>query len=185
MNQALEVDVNTAKQWISDGQAVLVDVRENDEFVAEHVPGAKLNPLSIFDPAAVAREAKDGNQKILLMCRSGKRASDALVRLKNATSAQAYCVSGGIVAWKNAGFETKALANAPISIMRQVQIVAGSLVVVGIILGEAVSPTFRLVSAFVGAGLVFAGATGTCGLAAVLSFMPWNRCVRDCAPQKS
>jgi hypothetical protein len=58
---------------------------------------------------------------------------------------------------------------------RQVQIAAGSMVVLGVILGVTVSPLFYALSGFVGAGLVFAGVTGTCGLASVLRLMPWNR----------
>jgi hypothetical protein len=59
--------------------------------------------------------------------------------------------------------------------MRQVQIAAGSMVVLGVLLGAFVTPGFYLLSGFVGAGLVFAGVTGTCGLARVLRMMPWNR----------
>jgi hypothetical protein len=59
--------------------------------------------------------------------------------------------------------------------MRQVQIAAGSMIVLGVVLGMLVAPGFYLLSGFVGAGLVFAGVTGTCGLASVLRLMPWNR----------
>ena len=180
MGNALEVDVATAKSWIDSGNATLIDVRERDEFAAEQVPGAELCPLSTFDPSSIARQGANAGKKILLMCRSGGRSINALARLKSVAAVDAYSVSGGITAWKNAGYDVKRLQKAPISIMRQVQIVAGTMVLTGIILGEFVSPWFRLLAAFFGAGLVFAGVSGTCGLAAVLSLMPWNRAVMRC-----
>ena len=60
-------------------------------------------------------------------------------------------------------------------IMRQVQITAGSLVVISVVLGLAVQTAFLGLAAFVGAGLVFAGSTGWCGMARLLAIMPWNR----------
>jgi hypothetical protein len=59
--------------------------------------------------------------------------------------------------------------------MRQVQIATGSLVVAGTALAVAVSPWFILLAGFVGAGLVFAGTTGFCGMARLLARMPWNK----------
>ena len=66
----------------------------------------------------------------------------------------------------------------PIEIMRQVQITAGSLVVIGVVLAFTVAPAFIALSAFVGAGLVFAGVSGWCGMAKLLALMPWNRPAR-------
>jgi Protein of unknown function (DUF2892) len=64
---------------------------------------------------------------------------------------------------------------APLPIMRQVQIAAGSLVLLGIRLAVLASPWFMALSAFVGAGLIVAGITGVCGMASLLRHMPWNR----------
>ena len=58
--------------------------------------------------------------------------------------------------------------------MRQVQIVAGSLVALGVALGVLVSPWMLILPAFVGCGLVFAGVSGWCGMARLLAVMPWN-----------
>jgi len=66
--------------------------------------------------------------------------------------------------------------------MRQVQITAGSLVVLGIVLAVLYSPWFMALSAFVGAGLVFAGVSGFCGMANLLAFMPWNRPLKSAVP---
>ena len=59
--------------------------------------------------------------------------------------------------------------------MRQVQIAAGSLVLLGLGLCSWVAPAWILLSWFVGAGLVFAGISGFCGMARLLALMPWNR----------
>lgn len=88
---------------------------------------------------------------------------------------ESYILEGGIDAWKKAGLPVAFDRKAPIPTMRQVQIVAGSLVVLGTVLGATVAPAFYALSAFVGAGLVFAGVTGFCGMERVLALMPWNR----------
>jgi rhodanese-related sulfurtransferase len=84
-------------------------------------------------------------------------------------------LAGGILAWQQAGLPVEKDAKAPIDVMRQVQITAGSLVMLGVALGWFVSPWFFILSAFVGAGLAVAGITNTCGMAMMLSKMPWNR----------
>lgn len=63
----------------------------------------------------------------------------------------------------------------PLPLMRQVQIAAGALILLGVVLGYAVNSGFFLLSGFVGAGLTFAGLTGFCGMARLLAVMPWNR----------
>ena len=87
----------------------------------------------------------------------------------------ASTLQGGIDAWKKAGLPVTVDRTAPIPVMRQVQIAAGGLVVLGAVLGATVAPAFYLLSGFVGAGLVFAGTTGFCGMARILEMMPWNR----------
>lgn len=88
----------------------------------------------------------------------------------------AYVLDGGLDGWKKAGLATRADRKAPLEIMRQVQITAGSIVVAGAILAATVNPAFIWLSAFIGAGLaVFAGSTGWCGMAKMLAVMPWNR----------
>lgn len=172
---ATEIDVQEAKRWLDQGAAVLIDVRESDEFAGEHIPGATLVPLSRFDPA----KAQAPGKKVVLQCRSGKRSLDALRMLGAAAgSVEAYSMKGGIIAWKEAGLpvETGGRAGAvPISVMRQVQITAGSMVLAGSVLSATVSPWFLILTGFFGAGLLFSGLSGTCPMANMLSFMPWNR----------
>ena len=73
------------------------------------------------------------------------------------------------------GLPTAVNKGAPLELMRQVQIAAGSLVLIGVLMGSMVHPGFFGLSAFVGAGLTFAGVSGWCGMARLLSVMPWNR----------
>jgi rhodanese-related sulfurtransferase len=67
------------------------------------------------------------------------------------------------------------LKGAPLPLMRQVQIAAGSLVLLGLVLSNVVAPPWILLTWFVGAGLTFAGISGFCGMARLLAAMPWNR----------
>jgi rhodanese-related sulfurtransferase len=163
------IDPVRAKRLIDEG-AVLVDIREADERARERVPGARHNPLSRL--AAV--EAHDA-RAVIFHCRSGARTAANASRLEAAAGCQAYILEGGIDAWKKAGLPVATDASQPIEIMRQVQIAAGSLVLLGLALGAWVAPAFLGLAAFVGAGLVFAGTSGWCGMAKLLALMPWNR----------
>lgn len=166
------IDVAGAKRLIDAG-AILIDVREADEHAREHVRGARhqaLSKLSAIDTAGAAA--------VIFHCRSGARTAANASRLAGATDCDAYILEGGIDAWKKAGLPVATDARQPIEIMRQVQITAGSLVVLGVVLGIWVAPAFLALSAFVGVGLVFSGASGWCGMAKLLGLMPWNRAVR-------
>ena len=165
-------DVAKARQLVAEG-AVLVDVREPDERAREHIPGTQHAPLS-----SLQRVEATGAMAVIFHCRSGARTGAHAARLGEAAGCEAYLLEGGLEAWKRAGLPVATDRKQPIEIMRQVQIVAGSLVVLGVVLGLWIAPSFFAVSAFVGAGLVFAGSTGWCGMAKLLALMPWNRTVR-------
>lgn len=153
--------------------AMLVDVREPDEHLRERIPGARNLPLSRLD--AIETQAQAG-QPLLFHCRSGARTAGRAAHLATvAAGCEAYIVEGGIDAWKRAGLPVAKDASQPLELQRQVQIAAGSMVVLGVVLGWLVSPWFFGLSAFVGSGLVFAGVTGFCGLARLLRVLPWNR----------
>jgi rhodanese-related sulfurtransferase len=162
-------------QRLRTGHAVLIDVREADEFARRHVPGALSRPLSTFEAAHLKIEpAKD----VVFTCRSGMRTEANCGRLATAVEGEAFVLQGGLDAWALAGLPVKEDRQAPLEIMRQVQITAGMLVLTGVLLGFIVHPAFFGLSAFVGAGLTFAGATGFCGMARLLQAAPWNRPVR-------
>ena len=166
-----EIDALTLKGQLDRGECVLVDVREPGEHAREHIAGARLVPLASLDPAKLADAPV---RRIVLHCASGSRSARGAARLAAAGLDVAH-LAGGLPSWIQAGLPVVENRNAPIPIMRQVQIVAGSLVLAGAALGTFVHPGFYAMSAAVGAGLVFAGATGFCGMAAVLSHLPYNR----------
>jgi rhodanese-related sulfurtransferase len=103
------------------------------------------------------------------------RTAGACDRLAARVSSPAYVLKGGVDAWAKLGLPLTVDEKAPLEIMRQVQIVAGLLVLTGVILGFVVAPGWFGLSAFVGAGLTFAGVTGFCGMARLLMLAPWNR----------
>jgi rhodanese-related sulfurtransferase len=166
------IEPKAAHAWLERGEAMLIDVREPDEHAREHIAGVRLAPLSRFDPQALSNER---GRIAVFHCSSGNRTTQAAARLLGAGFADAYQLEGGIQGWKRAGLPVIADRRAPLPIMRQVQIVAGSLVLLGIVLALLVSPWFMALSAFVGAGLIVAGVTGFCGMANLLLHMPWNR----------
>ncbi len=119
-----------------------------------------------------ARGANSG--PVYLLCASGIRATKAAEQLKRAGLDDVVVVEGGTNAWAAAGLPV-VRGRKTISIERQVRIGAGTLVLIGTGLGWFVHPAFFILSAFVGAGLVFAGVTDICGMAIVLAKAPWNR----------
>ena len=155
--------------------AMLIDIRETDEFEREHVTGAVHAPLSSFN--RVPLKLPDG-RAVIFTCRTGNRTGVNCERLAACVTGEAFVMEGGLDAWKAHGLATKADRSKPIELMRQVQMTAGGLILIGAALGPLVHPAFWGLSAFVGAGLLFAGATGFCGMARLLAAMPWNRSAR-------
>lgn len=168
-----DVPPATVDAWIRAGEAILIDVREDFEHASEHIPSAEHVPLPKVDPAELAR-AHPG-KRIVFQCRTGKRSHSAASRCAS-LGEHAFHLAGGIEAWKAAGLPVERAARAPrLDIMRQVQLVAGSLVGLGTLLAALVSPWFLMIPGFVACGLVFAGLSGWCGMAKLLAKMPWNR----------
>ncbi|MBE4871541.1 rhodanese family protein [Enterobacter bugandensis] len=160
-----------ANALIKEG-AKLIDIRDPDEYAREHIPAARSIPL---DSLPGGLNAAPG-EMVIFHCQSGTRTSNNAARLAQAAlPAQAFVVEGGIQGWKQAGLLSVEDKSQPLPLMRQVQIAAGLLILCGVVLGYSVSSGFFLLSGFVGAGLLFAGVTGFCGMARLLKVMPWNR----------
>ncbi|MCW1402045.1 rhodanese family protein [Novosphingobium sp. MW5] len=157
---------------LSAGRAVLVDIREADEFARAHVPGARSQPLSAWEQAHLT---VDPDADVIFTCRTGMRTAGACDRLAARVSGEAFVLDGGLDAWTKAGLPVIEDSKAPMEINRQVQITAGLMILTGVVLGFLVSPLWFGLSGFVGAGLTFAGLSGTCAMARVLMLMPWNR----------
>jgi len=160
---------------LKDGRAVLVDIRGPDEFARRHIRGAVSRPLS---SAQTPRLEAEPGQEVVFTCRSGMRTAANSDRLAAACHGEAFVLEGGVDGWAAAGLPVVEDRKAPLELMRQVQIGAGLLVVAGVALGSTVHPAFFGISAFVGAGLTLAGATGFCGMARLLKLAPWNAAVR-------
>jgi rhodanese-related sulfurtransferase len=172
MSNLKTVSPDRAAELIRSG-AVLVDIREADEHAREHIPGAQHHALSRIDAKTPVHA---GDDVLIFHCRSGARTKGNAARLAAAApKCDIYVLEGGLDAWKKAGLPVALDRGQPIDIMRQVQIAAGSLVLLGAVLGFLVAPGFYALSAFVGAGLLFSGASGYCGMARLLAVMPWNR----------
>ncbi|HZP08481.1 rhodanese family protein [Methyloceanibacter sp.] len=157
-----------AKRLMTQG-ATLVDIRERDEHAREYIAGARNVPLTALDGLTGV------TAPVIFHCRAGKRTADNAERLRQAARCEAYIVEGGIEGWKQAGLPVVLDKSRPIELNRQVMIAAGGLVLAGVLLGAVVDSAFYAFSGLIGAGLVFAGVSGFCGLAKLLALMPWNR----------
>ena len=153
----------------------LLDVRTPAEYQALHVDFAQNVPLDRLDPAQIIH-ARNGSkdEPLYIVCQSGGRSKKACEQFHQAGFTQAVNVEGGTLACDAAGL-SMVRGKKVMSLERQVRIAAGSLVLTGVILGWFVHPYCFGISAFVGAGLVFAGITDTCGMGMMLAKMPWNR----------
>lgn len=144
----------------------IVDVRTADEYLQEHIPGSLNIPLD-----RIAQEAAklNGQPEIILSCRSGKRAQEAQNVLYALGCRNLKVLEGGLLGWKAAKLPTRALKKG-FSMMQQVQLIVGSMVLVG-----TLYKPFWILALIAGLGLLTAGLTNTCLLATILSKMPWNR----------
>ena len=153
----------------------LIDVRTPVEFREVHATCARNVPLDSLDPAAVM-EARNGtaDRPLYVICKSGNRSSQAVEKFLQAGFTNVLSVDGGTTAWEQANLPVQRGKKA-VSLERQVRIAAGFLVLIGGLLAIFVHPYFAGLAAFVGAGLMFAGITDTCGMGMLLAKMPWNQ----------
>ena len=154
----------------------LLDVRTPVEFAEVHVPQARNIPLDEINPKELAGAGKiRKDQPVYLLCRSGQRATKAAEKFAKEGFAAPIVIEGGTLAWIEANLPVTRGKAKVISLERQVRIAAGALVFSGVTLGWFVHPGFFGLSAFVGAGLVFAGITDFCGMGLLLAKCPWNK----------
>jgi len=154
------------------GATSVIDVRTGPEFDGEHIPGSRLIPLDQIEKRA--DEVRAAPAPRLLLCHSGRRAAMAGKSLEKLHVAGLSVVEGGIDAYARAGGRT-VKGTGRMSLERQVRMVAGAMVLIGVLLGFFVYPAFLILAGFAGAGLAFAGLTDWCGMGILLAKMPWNR----------
>lgn len=168
----------TAAEILASGSAILIDVREPDEFKAEHIAYAMSVPLAqvgtLFSQMNIPQD-----KKIIFQCLKGGRAGMACEIISGNTecSQNIYNISGGITAWKDVGLPTvqSKISGTSLSIFRQVQIIVGALIVILILSGLSGAISAFYIAVLIGTALFTAGLTGWCGLAILLSKMPWNK----------
>ncbi len=154
------------------GECQVIDVREFSEFGAERIKDVRLMPLSNFEKHT---SDIDRSKPVYLVCRSGNQAKQAAEKLVNKGFTDVSVIEGGMKAWGQANLPVIKGESKVWSLERQVRFAAGILVVLGVLFSVIVHPYFVALSAFVGAGLIFAAVTDTCGMAIVLARMPWNQ----------
>lgn len=170
------ISVNQLADKQTQGNLDLIDVRMPTEYREVHAKGAVSVPLDSLDPRAVVDSIGASPEKpVYVICKSGNRSSKAAQRFLDAGVADVVNVDGGTTAWIEAGLPVVRGQKA-VSLERQVRILAGFLALLGAVLAFFVHPYFVGISGFIGAGLMFAGITDTCGMGMMLSRMPWNQC---------
>ena len=150
---------------------LLLDVREYPEFAGGRLAGAQLLPL-----AELERRAGElpRDREIVCVCRSGRRSAEAMGKLSRLGFDQVSELGGGLMAWEQAGLSLERDARAPWALERQVRLVAGLLVLLGLGLSH-VWPVAIALAWFVPAGLVFAAITDSCAMGMLIAKLPWNR----------
>lgn len=161
------------KHLLAEGTDVhLIDVRSHSEFESAHIAGSYHVPLETLS------EHRDELHRhlahpVVLVCQSGNRASQAGLHLADTGMENVRILDGGIGSWLSIGGDVNK-GEQKWGIDRQVRLVAGSVVLAAAFASIWVRPLW-IVAAFVGAGLTFSAVTNTCGMAAVLSRLPYNK----------
>ena len=153
-------------------QPVYLDVRTPVEYRSVHISGARLVPLDRLEPATL--KATLPSAPVVLVCRSGRRAETAWQKLSAAGIPDLHILSGGMLAWEQAGLPLER-GRSVMSLERQVRIAAGALAFTGGLMALALHPLWAWLPLAIGAGLMFAGITDTCGMGLLLAKMPWNQ----------
>lgn len=171
----MKVRAKQVQEDLQTGKRVaLIDVRTPVEHEELRIPGSRLMPLDKLDPSDV-KAAAEGHERCVLICRSGKRAEQAFEKLRAAGFDNLTILEGGVTEWESSGLPLERSTRNRLPLMRQVQLIIGLFALTGSILALTVDKNFAIIPAIFGAGLTMAGATGWCGLAILLSKMPWNK----------
>ncbi|MEM0910869.1 MAG: rhodanese-like domain-containing protein [Pseudomonadota bacterium] len=168
----LNIDAQQLKVLIDSNDACLVDVREAIEHDAFHIAPSAHIPLGKITSDLLPKTDK----KVVIYCLKGVRGQKACEKVTATNDdVDVFNLTGGINAWRAAGLPLKVSEKKHFPLDRQVQITIGSFVLFSALASVLVNPAFVWVAAFFGAGLMFAGMTGTCGLGLLIAKMPWNK----------
>ncbi|MFD8685987.1 rhodanese-like domain-containing protein [Streptomyces sp. NPDC059651] len=156
---------------------VVIDVRTPGEYAGGHLPGAHNIPLDDLAHALPALREAAGRSDLLMVCASGARSQNAGITLSS-HGIPAASLEGGTAAWASAGGELHrptATAAPTWAMDRQVRLTAGSVVLLGLLLGQVIHPAFQLLSAGIAGGLVYSALSNSCAMASLLGKLPYNR----------
>lgn len=166
------INAQETKMLLDKDQIVLVDVRTAAEHRSEFIKKSILIPLNELSANNLPTTAKP----IVLHCQSGARSKTGCEKITNENQAlTVYSLDGGIKAWTDAGFPTEKTTTSILPLDRQTQLTSGVLILSTIILGTFVNTGFYFATGLIGAGLIFAGLSGWCGMAKLIATMPWNK----------
>jgi glyoxylase-like metal-dependent hydrolase (beta-lactamase superfamily II)/rhodanese-related sulfurtransferase len=168
------VSANQLSEALARGSANILDCRTPGEFATLKIADSINVPLDRLNPAEVMSRF-GADTPLYCICQTGTRSQLAASKLRNAGMQQVIHVDGGTNAWVSAGFPVESGARKVISLDRQMRITAGALIVLGAAIGTLWHPAGYWLSALIGAGLVYAGLSNTCGMTVVLAKMPWNQ----------
>lgn len=167
------LDTAQLRELIDSGRAPrLLDVRTPAEFESAHIPGAYNVPLDLLKEH---REELRGHldDDVVLICRSGARATQAERTLAGVGLPNVKVLTGGMLAWQAAaGPATRGTPRWDLE--RQVRLAAGTVVLASVVASVFV-PGAEWVAGVIGAGLTFAALSNTCALGMLLSKLPYNR----------
>lgn len=155
----------------------LIDVRTPSEYSEIHIVGARLYPITQFNPEAFLQELREtghAGKTVFAVCRGGPRSQKVCEMLQSAGHTDVVNVEGGTDAWVRAGLPV-VRGKAAISLERQTQLTIGIMILIGMFLGLSLSAWFYLIPFVIGVGLMHAGLSGYCMFTQWLSTMPWNR----------
>jgi rhodanese-related sulfurtransferase len=150
----------------------VLDVRTGGEFESAHIPGSFNVPLDTL--AEHARDLADVDHPVVLVCQSGNRATQAHSHLAGAGKQALHILDGGMAAWLAADRDVIRTTNTKWAMDRQVRLVAGSLVLTGLLTSIAV-PKAKWLAGGVASGLVWSAVSNTCAMATVLGKLPYNK----------
>jgi len=182
MNESVLWDADTLQEQLQQNPDIrMIDVRSPAEHEAVHIPGTYNIPMNALDEHG-PRIRKNVRDPIVFVCLSGKRATQVQEKVSSHPETQElvdaglthiHVLEGGVKAWEAAGGEVKR-GQQRWSTERQVRFIAGSIVLVSVVLSVFV-PWTKWIAAFIGAGLTFAALINFCAMEQILAVMPWNR----------
>lgn len=150
---------------------ILLDVRSPGEFASVHIEGSHNLPLDLLQEH-VGDVVQRVQGPLAVICAQGVRSEQAGRSLSRAGAPDVRVLDGGIQAWEADGGDV-IRGDGTWAMDRQVRLVAGSIVLAGV-LASVVRPKTKWISAAVGAGLTYSAISNSCAMAKVLGYLPYN-----------